>query len=112
MKYVLLGTLNPEWAARQSERLSSAKSKLKELGIKLASVSYTQGQFDFVTTVDAPDPDAVLAFSIWYASQGYGRLQSLPAFDVATIEAAIERATKPARRKEKRKGTTGGVVKA
>jgi uncharacterized protein with GYD domain len=93
MKYVLLGTLSLEWATKQAERLSKARGKLDALGIKLESIHYTQGQFDFVDLVEAPNPEAMLAFSIWYATQGLGRIQSLPAFDVQTFEGATKAAT-------------------
>ena len=60
MKYVLLGTLDPGWASKQTERTAKAKKKLDTLGIKLESVHYTQGYYDFVDVVDSPDPDAML----------------------------------------------------
>jgi uncharacterized protein with GYD domain len=88
MKYVLLGTLSPEWAGRQSERIGKAKAKLDKLGIKVDSIQYTQGYFDFVDIVDAPNAEAMLAFSVWYATQGLGRIQSMPAFDAERFEAA------------------------
>lgn len=86
MKYVLLGTLSADWATRHAARTKAAKAKLKELGIALESVHYVQGRYDFVDLVDAPSAEAMLAFSIWYAKQGYGRFQSLPAFEPATLE--------------------------
>ena len=89
MKYVLLGSLGPEWATRHGERVERAKAKLAELGIKLESVYYTQGDVDFVDVVEAPTPEAMLAFSVWYANQGYGRFRSLPAFDDAAMRAAL-----------------------
>jgi uncharacterized protein with GYD domain len=91
MKYVLLGTLSPEWAGKHTDRVGRARAKLEKLGIRLESVHYTQGQFDFVDVVEAPNPEAVLAFSIWYAAQGFGRLQSLPAYDSQIFEAAVKR---------------------
>ena len=94
MKYVLLGTLGPEWASKQSERVDKAKAKLEKLGIKLESVHYTQGKYDFVDVVDAPNPEAMLSFSIWYVTQGLGRIQSLPAFDAKGFEAAAREAAK------------------
>jgi uncharacterized protein with GYD domain len=90
MKYVLLGNLSPEWAQKQSERVSKAKAKLDKLGIKLESVHYTQGHYDFVDIVDASKPEAVLAFSVWYSTHGLGRIQSMPAFEAKTFEAAIK----------------------
>jgi uncharacterized protein with GYD domain len=90
MKYVLLGSLSPEWAGKQSERLGKAKAKLDKLGIKLESIHYTQGHYDFIDIVDAPNPEAMLAFSVWYSTQGLGRIQSMPAFDAKSFEAAIK----------------------
>ena len=33
---------------------------------------------------------AKLAFSVWYSTQGLGRVQSMPAFDAKTFETAIK----------------------
>ncbi len=38
MKYVLLGTLSTEWAAKHGQRIESATAKLEELGITLEAV--------------------------------------------------------------------------
>jgi uncharacterized protein with GYD domain len=100
MRYVLLGTISPQWVDKQSQRLSGAKLKLTALGIKLTSVNYTQGQFDFVTIVEAPNPEAVLAMSVWYAAKGYGRIQSMPAFDPTAMQEAIKRASTAAPKKK------------
>ena len=93
MKYVLLGNLNPEWASKQSDRTGKARKKLDQLGIKVESIHYTQGHYDFVDIVDAPKPEAILAFSVWYSTQGLGRIQSMPAFEEKAFEAAIKHAT-------------------
>ena len=92
MKYVILGTLSADWATRQAERVESAKAKLTELGITLESFYYTQGPYDFVDVVDAPDSESILAFSVWYAGKGYGRISTMPAFDDATMNAVVQRA--------------------
>jgi len=92
MKYVLLGNLSAEWASKQSDRVGKAKAKLDKLGIKIESIHYTQGYYDFVDIIDAPNPEAVLAFSVWYSTQGLGRIQSMPAFDAKSFEAAIKNA--------------------
>jgi uncharacterized protein with GYD domain len=92
MKYVLLGNLSSEWASKQSERIGKAKAKLDKLGIKIESIHYTQGAYDFIDIVDAPNPEAMLAFSVWYSTHGLGRVQSMPAFDSKTFESAIKHA--------------------
>jgi uncharacterized protein with GYD domain len=92
MKYVLLGNLSAEWASKQADRVGKAKAKLDKLGIKLESIHYTQGRYDFVDIVDAPNPEAMLAFSVWYSTQGLGRLQTMPAFDAKSFETAVKNA--------------------
>jgi len=92
MKYVLLGTLSADWATKHAERVTKARAKLDKLGIRLESVHYTQGPFDFVDVVDAPNAEAMLTFSVWYVAEGLGRLQSLPAFDSPGFEAAVQQA--------------------
>ena len=92
MKYILLGTLSTDWAAKHGARVQSAKKKLADLGITLEAVYYTQGQYDFVDVVDTPNPEDLLTFTVWYVTQGYGRIQSMPAFDTETLARAAEKA--------------------
>ncbi len=94
VKYVLLGTLDATWAGKQADRLKKGEAKLKELGIELESIHYTQGRYDFVDVVDAPDAEAMLSFSVWYAGRGFGRIESLPAFEPKAFEAATKKAAK------------------
>ena len=94
MRYVLLGQLGSEWAGKHAQRTREARAKLKELGIRLLSVHYTQGQCDFVDIVEASSAEAVLAFSVWYADKGFGRIETLPAFETREFKAAVTRATK------------------
>jgi len=91
MKYIFLGTIDGKWLSKQSERFTKSSKKLKQLGIKLENVYYTQGNFDFVDVVDSPGPEAVLAFSIWYSNKGYGRIQTLPAFGDKAMRIAISK---------------------
>ena len=90
MKYVLLGSIAPSWLSKQAERLKKSNAKLKQLGIKQDSVLYTQGQYDFVETIDASGPEAVLGFTIWYSKKGFGSIQTLPAFGDKTIRKIIK----------------------
>ena len=91
MRYVLLGSLSADWATRQVQRTKGAKAMLKKLKIKLESVNYTQGAYDFVDVVEAPNAEAMLTFSVWYAKKGYGRITSMPAFGEKVLEAAVKR---------------------
>ena len=91
MKYVLLGSISPSWIGKQTERLKKSNKKLKQLGIKQDSVLYTQGQYDFVETIDAPGPESVLSFTIWYSKIGFSSIQTLPAFGDETIRQIIRK---------------------
>ena len=91
MKYILLGSIDSKWLNKQSERYTKSSKKLKQLGIKLENVYYTQGQYDFVDVITAPGAESVLAFSIWYANKGFGRIQTLPAFGDQAMRKAINK---------------------
>jgi len=54
------------------------------------SIDHTQGYYDFVDIVDARNPEALLSFSVWYAAQEMGRIQSMPAFAPDKFEAAVK----------------------
>ena len=92
MKFVLLGSISKEWAAKQSRRTALARAKAKQLGIKIESVYYTQGEYDFVDVADAPSPEAMLAFSIGYANKCLGRMKTMPAYGEKAFVAATKKA--------------------
>ncbi len=89
MRYVLLGKLNPEWIDK-GERFTNAKAKAEELGVTIETVLYTQGSYDFVDVISTDDPTAAVAFSAWYAAQGYGAITTMPAFSTEEFGQAIE----------------------
>ena len=95
MKYVFLGNITPEWIGRQAERLQTCKAKADELGMSFETIYYTQGFYDFVDVVEASDTFIVLGFSIWYANQGYGKITTMPAFDAAAMNKAVQVLVKP-----------------
>jgi len=90
MRYVLLGKIAPDWI-RKNERFTKSKEKLEKLGLKLESVNYTLGPYDFVDVVSTADPQAVTSFSAWYAAQGYGSITTLPAITPEEFQRAIEK---------------------
>ena len=91
MKFVLLGSISSSWIGKQAERYKKSNDKLKQLGIRQVSVLYTQGQYDFVEIIEAPGPESVLGFTIWYSRKGYGTIQTLPAFGDRTIRNIIKK---------------------
>ena len=91
MKYVLLGSISPSWIGKQAERYKKSNDKLKQLGIKQVSVLYTQGQYDFVETIEAQGPESVLGFTMWYSKKGFGSIQTLPAFEDQEIRKILKK---------------------
>ncbi len=88
MKYILVGKLDRDWIGKHKERVETSRKKAEEFGITFDKIYYTQGVYDFIDVIEASDPYVVLAFSMWYAKQGYGSINTMPAFD----EEAMERA--------------------
>ncbi len=72
--------------ARRAEEAGAGQGR--RACITFQSILYTQGNYDFVDIADAPTPEAMLNFSVWYVKQGFGSFQSLPAFDDAAMAAA------------------------
>ncbi len=54
------------------------------------AINYTQGAYDFVDIVKAPDTNVVLGYSVWYVKQGCGKITTMPAFDEAAMAKAVE----------------------
>lgn len=81
MKFILIGTHAPEWVGRSRDRTPRAVAKARELGITTVANYFTQGQYDFVSVLECPDPASASAFSIWYMEQGFGRIQTMLAYD-------------------------------
>jgi uncharacterized protein with GYD domain len=91
MKFVLIGTHRPEWIARGEERGAKAYAMIEKLKMKVECSYYTQGQFDFVTIVEAPDAETASMFSLWYAQQGFGSVQTMRAFSGAEMSALVSK---------------------
>lgn len=91
MRYVILGKIKSDWISQHDKRSAAARAKLKKLGIKLESVVYTQGQYDFVMQAVAPSSETMLAFTIWYAKSGFGSTTTMPAFTNNEMSAAAKK---------------------
>ncbi|MFO0987285.1 MAG: GYD domain-containing protein [Alphaproteobacteria bacterium] len=91
MKFILIGTHAPEWVGRSRERTPRASAKARELGIVVTANYFTQGQYDFVSVLDCPDAVSASAFSIWYMEQGFGRVQTMLAYDSQEFGAVLDK---------------------
>jgi uncharacterized protein with GYD domain len=85
MRFVLIGHHSPEWIGRAKERGEQAHAMCKALNIAVETTYYTQGEFDYVTTIDAPDAEAASAFAFAYMRKGFGRVQVMRAFSADEV---------------------------
>lgn len=90
MKYVVIGKIGPNWGGDPKRRVAAVHEKLDALNITLETVYYTQGQYDFMEVVEA-EPEAMLALSLWYKTNGYGELNSMPAFSMEAVTEAVRK---------------------
>ncbi|MBY3300350.1 GYD domain-containing protein [Rhizobium laguerreae] len=96
MRFVLIGNHGSEWVlSKAEERRLSSMEKCSELGLKVEFNAFTQGQYDFVTVIDALDPETVSAFSLWFNEKGFGRIQTMRAFDAEEFKTVLARAGRP-----------------
>jgi uncharacterized protein with GYD domain len=81
--YVVLSTFTDQGiksVKQTTKRAEAAKSAAKEVGVNLREVLWTQGQYDVVTIIEAPDETAASAFGLSLASAGNIKSQTLRAF--------------------------------
>ncbi len=83
--YVMLSSLTDEGAKTvrtHPTRISEVNKELESMGIKVLSQYAVLGQYDFVTTVEAPDNETLARASLEMASRGTIKIQTLPAVGI------------------------------
>jgi len=87
--YVILSTFTDQGirsVKQTTKRADAAKVAAKELGVTLREILWTQGQYDVLSIIDAPDDAAVAAFGLSLAGAGNVRSQTLRAFTKDDME--------------------------
>lgn len=72
-----------------TKRATAAKKVAKELGVNMREIFWTQGEYDLVVVLEAPDETSLMAFSLALASQGNVRTKTLRAYSAAEIDQAL-----------------------
>ncbi len=83
--YVMLSSLTDEGAKTvktHPARIAEVNKELESIGIRVLSQYAVLGQYDFVTTVEAPDNATLARASLELASRGTIKIQTLPAVTV------------------------------
>jgi uncharacterized protein with GYD domain len=73
------------------ERVRATEARAGQRGIKVLAWYLTQGQYDVVTIVEAPDETAVAAGTLAIAGAGNFHTETLRAFTLAETEQIIQR---------------------
>ena len=74
-----------------ANRASHYKDLAKKLGCTVKEIWWTQGQYDVVSVVEAPDDTAATALAMSVGKLGYIRTQSLRAFSAADLAPIMEK---------------------
>jgi uncharacterized protein with GYD domain len=74
-----------------ANRASTYKKLATQLGCTLKEIYWTQGQYDVVSIVDAPDDAAATALAMSVAKLGFIRTHSMRAFTLAELGPIMEK---------------------
>jgi len=76
-----------------TKRAEAFRKAAKETGITVKEILWTQGQYDLVTIVEAPDDAAMSAMSLSVAKLGNVTGQTLRAFTAADMDKILAKVT-------------------
>ena len=76
-----------------TKRAEAFRKAAKETGITVKEIVWTQGQYDLVTIVEAPDDAAMSAMSLSVAKLGNVTGQTLRAFTAADMDKILAKVT-------------------
>ena len=74
-----------------TERAKALINAAANLDVKIKDIYWTMGGFDAVVTAEAPDDDAVMAFTASISSLGNIRTQTLRAFSAAEMTKILDK---------------------
>lgn len=92
--YVVLYTFTDQGAKDMRgtvKRTNEARAENERRGFKVHGLYWTQGRYDLVAVVDAPDEQAMLAGLFNIAGAGNVRSETLRAFTATEVEEAIKK---------------------
>lgn len=86
--YVVLGNFTDQGirnAKDSPKRAEAFKDLAKTFGVTVREIVWTQGRYDVVTIVDAPDESSFMSLALSLAKLGNVRTESLRAFSAAEM---------------------------
>jgi len=94
--YVVLANFTEQGirnAKESPKRAEAFKAMAKTFGVKVREIVWTQGRYDIVTILDAPDETSFMALTLSLCALGNVRTESLRAFSAAEMTQAVDGTT-------------------
>lgn len=73
------------------QRAGAFRGDLERRGVKLLSIYWTQGRYDVVATVEAPDEQTAMAALLALGGMGNVRTETLRAFSEAEMASILQK---------------------
>jgi len=86
--YVVLGNFTDQGARNVKDspkRAEAFKAMAKTFGVTVKEIVWTQGRYDVVTVLEAPDEAAAMSLSLSLSALGNVRTETLRAFSAADM---------------------------
>src|SRR5437899_5320233 len=92
--YVMLSRLSPEGVKtlkKNPDRLKAVNQEVEALGAKVLTQYALLGAYDFITILEAPDPETVARVSVELGMRGTASYETLTAIAVEAFIAALKK---------------------
>jgi uncharacterized protein with GYD domain len=73
------------------QRAAAFRSDLERRGVKLLGIYWTQGRYDTVSIIEAPDAQTAMAAVLAIGSLGNVRTETLPAFSEREMTSILDK---------------------
>ena len=90
--FVMLTNLTPEGVQtlkNNPNRVQEVNKEVEQLGVTVKEQWATLGQYDFITIIDAPDPQTMAKVSVELGSRGTMKSQTLAAMPAEELASAL-----------------------
>ena len=90
--YVVLGNFTDQGARNVKDspkRADAFKEMAKTFGVTVKEIVWTQGRYDIVTILEAPDEAAAMSLSLSLSALGNVRTETLRAFSAADMTTIV-----------------------
>ena len=92
--YIMLSRLSPEGVKtlkNNPDRIKAVNSEVEALGAKVLSQYALLGAYDFITVLEAPDPETVTRVSVELGLRGTASFETLTAIPVDVFIASLKK---------------------